>query len=138
MSDQGNNRKKTAGGVTAAALVIAIGMLFSGGFGLLPGNGSGGVSGDGTQEKESTVETRANQEENDEEIPPTIVVSITENEVTINGHLVENEDELRRYVEDYNSDSRTFVLEEDQSILETYNWVKDVFTDLDIELKNSN
>ena len=37
----------------------------------------------------------------------------------------------------YNSDSRTFTLEEEESILDTYNWVKAVFDELDIQLKNS-
>ena len=45
--------------------------------------------------------------------------------------------ELKKYVEEYNSDSRTFTLEEEESILDTYNWVKEVFDELDIQLKNS-
>ena len=60
-------------------------MLFYGGFGLLPGTGSGMSSGDGKQEENSTVETRTNQAEADEDIPDTIIVSIKENQVTING-----------------------------------------------------
>ena len=72
-----------------------------------------------------------------EEIPDVIVVRIKEDKVTINGHEVANQEELRKYVEEYNSDTRTFVLEEEQSILETYNWVKAVFDELDIQLKNS-
>ena len=60
-----------------------------------------------------------------------------EDKVAINGHEVADQAELRQYVEDYNSDSRTFTLEEEQSILETYNWVKAVFDELDIQLKNS-
>ena len=64
-------------------------------------------------------------------------VSIKKDVVTINGHQVADSEELRKYVEEYNSDSRTFTLEEEESILDTYNWVKAVFDELDIQLKNS-
>ena len=50
-----------------------------------------------------------------------------------NGDSVQQE----QSVEEYNSDSRTFTLEEEESILDTYNWVKAVFDELDIQLKNS-
>ena len=66
-----------------------------------------------------------------------IVVRIVKDKVTINGHEVSNKEELKKYVEEYNSDKRTFTLEEEESILGTYNWVKEVFDELDIQLKNS-
>lgn len=139
-----NKKSNVGGGVTAAAVVLALGIFFSRGIGLFPGNGNGtGVlPGDGKQEETNIEDTQVSEEqrkeaETNEEIPASIVVSIKEDQVTINGHIVENEDELRQYVEEYNSDTRTFVLEEDQSILETYNWVKSTFVTLDIELKNS-
>ena len=70
-------------------------------------------------------------------IPDNIIVTIKKDVVTINGHQVADRDELKKYVEEYNSDSRTFTLEEEESILDTYNWVKEVFDELDIQLKNS-
>lgn len=139
MSKNSGSSKGT--GVGVAALVVFLGLLFSGGTGFFLGNGFGLLPGDDTQ---NTVAENAEEvsqesdEEAEEDIPSTIIVSIKEDKVTINGHPVEDEEELRKYVEDYNSDNRTFVLEEEQSILETYNWVKGVFTELDIELKNSN
>ena len=139
-----NKKSNVGGGVTAAAVVLALGIFFFFFLGLFPGNGNGtGVlPGDGKQEETNIEDTQVSEEqrkeaETNEEIPASIVVSIKEDQVTINGHIVENEDELRQYVEEYNSDTRTFVLEEDQSILETYNWVKSTFVTLDIELKNS-
>ena len=94
----------------------------------------------GIQEAQGTQEAQEPQEpasEAPEVIPDEIVVRIEENTVTINGHPVADKEELKKYVEEYNTDFRTFTLEEDYSILETYNWVKEVFDELDIHLKNS-
>jgi hypothetical protein len=91
--------------------------------------------GDAQQVSEQTEQDK--KEETASEIPDNIIVSIKKDVVTINGHQVADRDELKKYVEEYNSDSRTFTLEEEESILDTYNWVKEVFDELDIQLKNS-
>lgn len=148
-----SDKRKGSGAAPAAAILVALGVLVFGGRGFLPGNGFGLLPGDSNRGKSNIEETQTDnddvvedeagkeeteKDENEEDIPATIIVSIKEDQVTINGHPVKNENELRQYIEDYNSDTRTFILEEDQSILETYNWVKGTFTALDIELKNSN
>lgn len=146
-----NERNSGGGGKTAATVgILALLLMLGGGgyFGLGPGAGLGTGSSDGNseaQKQEESVEeaeqaaetAEAEEETQEEQVPDVIVVSIKQDKVTINGHEVSNEEELRSYVEEYNSDNRTFTLEEDQSILDTYNWVKSVFDDLDIQLKNA-
>ncbi|MDO5455395.1 MAG: hypothetical protein Q4F25_00605 [Eubacteriales bacterium] len=152
-------------GVAALILLLLGGGAGIGlGSGLLPGQGNGllpGQSSQNTQEgaeqaaeesaqtdgetqeadnekpAETTQETEAAGDMQEEAVPDVIVVRIQENTVTINGHEVRDKEELRQYVEKYNSDARSFTLEEEKSILETYNWVKEVFDDLDVQLRNS-
>ena len=146
MADERNNG---GGGRTAAtAGIIALLLLLGGGgyFGLGPGQGLLPGNGDSVQQQQSdgqgeAQETAAQteQEEKEEavsEIPDNIIVTIKKDVVTINGHEVADREELKKYVEEYNSDSRTFTLQEEESILDTYNWVKEVFDELDIQLKN--
>ena len=147
MADERNNG---GGGRTAAtAGIIALLLLLGGGgyFGLGPGQGLLPGSGDSVQQEQSEgqgeAQETAEQTEQDKkeeavsEIPDNIIVTIKKDVVTINGHEVSDREELKKYVEEYNSDSRTFTLEEEESILDTYNWVKEVFDELDIQLKNS-
>ncbi len=147
MADERNNG---GGGRTAAtAGIIALLLLLGGGgyFGLGPGQGLLPGNGDSVQQQQSEGQGEAQetvaqteQEEKEEavsEIPDNIIVTIKKDAVTINGHEVADREELKKYVEEYNSDSRTFTLEEEESILDTYNWVKEVFDELDIQLKNS-
>lgn len=129
------------GGFVFLILVIAIVALLIGKCGLFPGSGLGILPGKGDNENVSRVanaDEEIQEKSDDENIPSVIIVSIKEDEVTINGHLVNNAQELRKYVEEYNTDYRTFELEEEHSLLEAYNWVKEVFDSLDIQLKNSN
>ena len=143
-------RNNGGGGRTAAtAGIIALLLLLGGGgyFGLGPGQGMLPGNGDSAAQEQSEGQGEAQQvseqteqdekEETASEIPDNIIVSIKKDVVTINGHQVADSEELRKYVEEYNSDSRTFTLEEEESILDTYNWVKAVFDELDIQLKNS-
>ena len=145
MAEERNNG---GGGRTAAtAGIIALLLLLGGGgyFGLGPGQGLLPGNGDSVQQEQSEGQGEAKEaaeqteqtekEEAQSEIPDNIVVSIKKDVVTINGHQVADSEELRKYVEEYNSDSRTFTLEEEESILDTYNWVKAVFDELDIQLK---
>ena len=147
-----SERNGRGGRTAAAAGIVALILMLGGGgyFGLGLGNGQDTGSGSGTESvQQETDQKAADQAGSDgaagseapdpgeEAVPDVIVVSIKEDKVAINGHEVADQAELRQYVEDYNSDSRTFTLEEEQSILETYNWVKAVFDELDIQLKNS-
>ena len=140
-------RNNGGGGRTAAtAGIIALLLLLGGGgyFGLGPGQGMLPGNGDSAAQEQSEgqggAQEAAVQTEQDEKeeavsgIPDNIVVTIKKDAVTINGHQVADSEELRKYVEEYNSDSRTFTLEEEESILDTYNWVKAVFDELDIQL----
>lgn len=137
-------RTAAAAGIVALLLMLGGGGYFGLGLGSGPGAGSGGgaesVQQDTDQKTAEAADGAAGAEAADpqaEAVPDVIVVRIKEDKVTINGHEAADQAELRKYVEDYNSDSRTFTLEEEQSILETYNWVKAVFDELDIQLKNS-
>ena len=134
MAEERNNG---GGGRTAAtAGIIALLLLLGGGgyFGLGPGQGMLPGNGDSVQQEQSesqgeAKEAAAQTEQDQKEVKKDVV--------TINGHEVADSEELKKYVEEYNSDSRTFILEEEESILDTYNWVKAVFDELDIQLKNS-
>ena len=123
---------KMAKGVGVAAVAGAAALLYFGpGQGWFPGSGTG--SGEG----ETTAQTAGSAESTGAEIPDTIVVSVEEKQVTINGIVVEDEEALKALVEEYNSDSRTFVLEDKTAILETYDWVTKVFDDLGITPQQS-
>ena len=142
-------KKNNNGGRGAAAAgVVALLLLLGGGgyFGLGPGQDMLPGNGDTVQQEQSAGEAEAQPQETENtqdvkeessEIPDVIVVRIVQDKVTINGHEVNDKEELKKYVEEYNSDKRTFTLEEEESILGTYNWVKEVFDELDIQLKNS-
>ena len=144
-------KKNNNGGRGAAAAgVVALLLLLGGGgfFGFGPGHDMLPGNGDTVQQEQSAGEAEAEAQpqetentqdvkEESSEIPDVIVVRIVQDKVTINGHEVKDKEELKKYVEEYNSDKRTFTLEEEESILGTYNWVKEVFDELDIQLKNS-
>ena len=144
-NDNGGGKGAVAAGIAALLLLLGGGGFFGFGPGhdMLPGNGDSvqQEQSAGEAQEEQAQETAAVQEEaenkEDSEIPDVIVVRIVKDKVTINGHEVSNKEELKKYVEEYNSDKRTFTLEEEESILGTYNWVKEVFDELDIQLKNS-
>ena len=145
-----NGNSGNGGRGAAAAGVVALLLLLGGGgyFGLGPGQDMLPGNGDTVQQEQSAGEAEAEVQpqetentqdvkEESSEIPDVIVVRIVQDKVTINGHEVNDKEELKKYVEEYNSDKRTFTLEEEESILGTYNWVKEVFDELDIQLKNS-
>ncbi|MBR5970254.1 MAG: hypothetical protein IK016_07905 [Lachnospiraceae bacterium] len=121
---------KVAKGVGGVAVVgIAALLYFGPGQGWFPGSGTGSGEGETTAQTASSIAASV-----EAEIPDTILIGIEENTVTINGIEVENAEELKALVEEYNSDSRTFQLEENHSIKESYDWVKGVFEELGITL----
>ena len=130
MADRRSNvtRNVVGVGVVAAALVYFLGGQ---GFGLGAGNGNGTGSGQAAVQSEAPAEGAA------QEIPDTIEVVIEGETVTINGNAAKDAEELKGYVEEYNSDTRKFVLTEKEAILETYNWVKGVFDEMGVTLEEA-
>ena len=122
--------KKIIALLLIAAVIVFVFFKFGGGFGS-GGNGDGSKTQSESTEKKTEEKTEQKEEK---EIPLTVIVKIYEDKVTINDTPVENAEELKKIVEDYNTDSRKFVLEENKSILETYKWVTGVFIDLGIAL----
>lgn len=134
------------GGIIVAILF----MLFGGfGFGLGTGEGDGGSGNSNTDGgsvirntdpsteayEEESEEKKAESERSDEKsIPDTIIVRIEENRVMINDVEVTDPEELKKKINEYNNDSRTFELSEDHAILSTYEWVKETFDELEIFL----
>ena len=138
----GTGRRLTAGAAILALLALlggGGGIGFGLGNGLLPGSGNGsGQAQQTAQQDAAEAQEKEPEAQTDEEgaVPDTIVVSISQDAVTINGNAVANAEELRAYIEEYNADGRTFRLEETQSILETYEWVTDTFMELGVALQH--
>ena len=86
---------------------------------------------------EASAEEAEEAAEEPEEIPDVIVVRISGNEVTVNGHPTENSEELNSRVGEYADGVRTFELEENRAILETYRWVVEAFDEMEIYLKEA-
>ena len=47
---------------------------------------------------------------------------------------IADSEELKAYIEEINTDSKEYVLKDENSILDTYEWVTNVFDDLKIKL----
>ncbi|MBQ6735786.1 MAG: hypothetical protein IJR00_12875 [Lachnospiraceae bacterium] len=121
---------KVAKGVGGVAVVgIAALLYFGPGQGWFPGVGTGSGEGETTAQSASSALSSV-----EAEIPDNILITIEEEVVTINGVVVESAEELKKFVEEYNTDARTFQLEENHSIKESYDWVKGVFEELGITL----
>ena len=128
------------GGRMAGVGIIAALLLLGGGLGY-SALGLGDGSGEG--QKQQTVATSAPEQDTDrsassgqedKEIPETIVVKISEKTVTINDNPVSDKEELKKYILEYNSDTRKFVLDDKNSILAEYKWVNEAFSELGITL----
>lgn len=124
---------KKKGFLVVGGAAVIVGAVFFGthGFGL--GTGKGPGTGE-TQSVNREVAEKDVPKAEEAEIPNNVIVSIVENEVSINGEKIADYDALHDWVEEYNRDSRTFELHEERSILETYEWVKKVFDDLGVTL----
>ena len=136
MADRRSNvtRNVVGVGVVAAALGYFLGGQ---GFGLGAGNGNGTGSGQAAVQSEAPAESGSQEQRAAQEIPDTIEVVIEGETVTINGNAAKDAEELKGYVEEYNSDTRKFVLTEKEAILETYNWVKGVFDEMGVTLEEA-
>ncbi|MBR4726171.1 MAG: hypothetical protein K6G45_10275 [Lachnospiraceae bacterium] len=137
-------RKQKKGGSKAAGVgIIAALLLLGGGLGYSQfGSGSGGGADTTGPDKSATVQSEGQgqstavtpADQGQSEVPQTIVVKISENEVTINGEAVTDKETLKTYINKYNADSRSFVLEDDKSIKEAYDWVTEAFSELEVQL----
>lgn len=96
------------------------------------------VSSESVSSESSEVSSETSESESagntEEGIPDVIVVRIIEDKVTINGEEVKDADTLKEKIKEYNTDGRTFELMETRAILETYNWVKACFEEMEVFL----
>ncbi|MBQ1317458.1 MAG: hypothetical protein IIY46_08260 [Lachnospiraceae bacterium] len=96
------------------------------------------VSSESVSSESSEVSSETSESESagntEEGIPDVIVVRIIEDKVTINGEEVKDADALKEKIKEYNTDGRTFELMETRAILETYNWVKACFEEMEVFL----
>ena len=135
-----DEKDKKGGGRVAGVGIIAALLLLGGGFGYSQ-LGLGESGSDGKQqpaitatEQQETDKNNVSGDTQEKEIPETIIVRISENNVTINDNPVADKDALMKYIREYNSDNRKFVLDDKNSILAEYKWVNEAFSELGITL----
>ncbi len=155
MSENKEN-KKNGSLIVIVIVIIVLAVLFCLGkcSGFFPGagNGSAAAEGSGNTEAEKTAENEAepadesaepaaqdhreNAEEEPEEpvLPDKITVKIVEDKVYVENEEFADAESLKAYIEEINTDSREYYLEDENSILDTYEWVKGVFEELKIPL----
>lgn len=66
-----------------------------------------------------------------------VTIKIVEDKVYVNDKLINNKDDLKKYLEDISGDDKNFSLVQENSILDTYNWTKEVLDELKIEYKET-
>ena len=132
------DKKKRKGGCMKKVVIILFIIIVVAAFFLLGGGGFGFGSGSGTNGNENSV-SQSNQEELNTETQGVdtseITVTIKEDKVWVQDKEIEDKDELKSYIESINDDTKTYKLEQDNAILSTYNWVTEVFSDLQITLQ---
>ena len=140
--------KKVLGIVVVLAVIAVILWLIFGkgiGFGNGDGNGEGTVTEESSSESAEAEERSLPQEDeaanedtdesdNEKILPDKITVIIQEDKVFVEDKQFEDADTLKEYIEEINSDSRVFYLEDKDSILATREWVEGVFEELQIKL----
>ena len=135
-------------GVLAVVVIIVLVLFILFGKGI--GFGSGSNSGDDKTVEDNNVSDAVNTEEivqpvqekeeesdetkDEEELPNRIIVTIKEDKVFIEDTQFEDAESLKEYLEEINTDYREFFLKDEGSILDTYEWVKEVFDELKITL----
>ena len=141
--------KKILGFIAIIVIIAIIAFLIFGkglGFGLGSGNGDGDGSGqeivEASEDETSSNESSNRQQTEAEEVrsgglsnlPDRITITIKEDEVVVEDIPIENKDVLKEYLEQINTDSKEYFLNDENSILATYEWVKSVFEELNISL----
>lgn len=125
---------KFLGGLVALILIVVIAIFAFKGCSPNSGFGTGTKPDTISTEKTDDTEQR-NREKQDISIADTIIIKIKENKVFIGKKEFKDAKELSMYLEETNVDELTYELEEEHSILETHEWVVEVFESLQIPLK---
>lgn len=120
--------KKIIGGLGVIALLV---ILFLGRFGF-GGLGDGKGSGENSDSKQQESEPDAAQTDSNE-----VTVIVRESRVLIGDREFSNPEDLKMYVEEIHNDKKVFRLKEENSIQETYEWVVEVFEELQIQLEKA-
>ncbi len=129
MAEKKKNR--AAGGIAAAGLIGVLIYFSMNGASFGFGTGNTGTA-DATPAPEQTQETET---ESPVEDTKTVTITISEDSVTVGDHVCADADEFKAYIEEIYSDDLLFVLEDDNAILSTYEWVSEACTELGISLK---
>ncbi len=125
---------KFLGILLAIALVVGLVWYFTDGF-KFGGDESGVGNGETKQEQNIDTEGEKDSEvEEKEELSKVVTVTIKGDKVYVGNKEFTTEAELKAYIEEINNDEREFKLKDEESILETYEWVTKVFKDLSIQL----
>ncbi len=67
-------------------------------------------------------------------LPKVIIVTIQKDKVFVGEKEFADAKALKQYIEEINSDEREFKLKDENSILDTYEWVTEVFEDMKVQL----
>lgn len=113
-------------GVIALLVILLLGRFGFGG----PGDGKG--SGENSDSKQQTSEPDAAQTDSNE-----VTVIVRESKVLIGDKEFSAPEDLKKYVEEIQNDEKVFRLKEENSIQETYEWVVEVFEELQIPLEKA-
>lgn len=142
-------------GILGVVVVVLLVLFFRNGFGL-GGSGTGTGTRDLSSVQEGTLveedieievdtsnvieetikkenEIESNKQENEETmIYDDSIITIKETQVFVGNKEFFNEEELKKYIEEINYDEKEFQLNDENSILETYEWVMEVLESLKI------
>lgn len=120
--------KKVVGGLGILVLLV---ILFLGHFGL-GGWGDGKGRDESDDSRQQASEPDAEQTDSDE-----VTVIVRESMVLIGAREFSTPKDLKTYLEEIHNDKKVFRLKEENSIQETYEWVVEVFGELQIQLERT-
>ena len=73
-------------------------------------------------------------DESSKELPDKITITIKEDKVYVEDVQIADAEKLKNLIEDINTDNKEYVLKDENSIYDTYEWVTNVFKELKIKL----
>lgn len=120
--------KKIIGVLGVIALLV---ILFLGRFGF-GGSGDGKGDGESSDSIQQASEPDAAKADSNE-----VTVIVRESRVLIGDREFSTPEDLKKYVEEIHNDKKVFRLKEENSIQETYEWVVEVFGELQIQLERA-
>ncbi|MCR5739203.1 MAG: hypothetical protein K6G43_05250 [Lachnospiraceae bacterium] len=120
--------------IVIIVLIILLKMGF--GFGGGSGSGSGLVSLVRSDDSAPQTDTDGDGGSGDltGELPMVVTVTIREDKVYVEDREIGSAEELRSYIESIHTDEREYRLVDENSIRATYEWVYEVFDELEIPL----